>query len=79
VDYKLDGRIVTHFPDTEDLEKVEPVYITLPGWMCDTTKIKNIADLPENAKNYIRKIEELVGTTIAYVGVGPNREDLAIR
>ncbi len=79
VDYKLDGKTVAGFPDTEDLERVEPVYITLPGWMSDTTKIRRIADLPENARNYIKKIEELVGTTIAYVGVGPNREDLAVK
>ena len=79
VDYKLDGELVKDFPNTEDLERVEPVYITLPGWLSDTTKIRRLEDLPENAKKYIKTIEDLVGTTIAYVGVGPNREDLAIR
>ncbi|WP_373484545.1 adenylosuccinate synthase [Acetobacterium sp.] len=79
VDYQLDGQLVTSFPNTEDLERVEPVYITLPGWMSDTTGIRRLEDLPENAKKYIKTIEDLVGTTIAYVGVGPNREDLAIR
>lgn len=79
VDYQLDGELVKSFPSTEDLERVEPVYITLPGWMSDTTKIRRLEDLPENAKKYIKTIEDLVGTTIAYVGVGPNREDLAIR
>lgn len=79
VDYKLDGALIKDFPNTEDLERVEPVYITLPGWMSDTTGIRRLEDLPENAKKYIKTIEDLVGTTIAYVGVGPNREDLAIR
>ena len=79
VDYKLDGKIIREFPNTEDLERVEPVYITLPGWLSDTSKIRRIDDLPENAKKYIKTIEDLVGTTVAYVGVGPNREDLAIR
>lgn len=79
VDYKLDGVLVKGFPNTEDLERVEPVYLTLPGWLSDTTKIRRLADLPKNAKKYIKTIEDLVGTTIAYVGVGPNREDLAIR
>ncbi|MBC3889246.1 adenylosuccinate synthase [Acetobacterium paludosum] len=79
VDYKLDGKIIKEFPNTEDLERVEPIYITLPGWLSDTSKIRRIEDLPENAKKYIKTIEDLVGTTIAYVGVGPNREDLAIR
>lgn len=79
VDYQLDGELVKSFPSTEDLGRVEPVYITVPGWMSDTTKIRRLEDLPENAKKYIKTIEDLVGTTIAYVGVGPNREDLAIR
>jgi len=79
VDYKLDGKIIKEFPNTEDLERVEPIYITLQGWLSDTSKIRRIEDLPENAKKYIKTIEDLVGTTIAYVGVGPNREDLAIR
>ncbi|AFA47003.1 adenylosuccinate synthase [Acetobacterium woodii] len=79
VDYKLDGKLIKEFPNTEDLEKVEPVYITLPGWLSDTTKIRRLDDLPDNAKKYIKTIEDLVGTTVAYVGVGPDREDLAIR
>ncbi|MGL4605980.1 MAG: adenylosuccinate synthase [Eubacteriaceae bacterium] len=78
VDYQLDGKLIKGFPDTQDLEKVTPVYITLPGWMSDTTGIRKIEELPENAKKYLNKIEELVGTKVAYVGVGPNREDLAI-
>lgn len=79
VDYLLDGKTVVGFPNTEDLERVEPVYITVPGWMSDTRKVRRLADLPDNAKKYIKIIEDLVGVTIAYVGVGPNREDLAIR
>jgi adenylosuccinate synthase len=79
VDYKLDGKIINEFPNTEDLERVEPIYITVPGWLSDTTKIRKIDQLPENAKKYLKTIEDLVGTTIKYVGVGPNREDLAIR
>lgn len=79
VDYKLGGKVISYFPDTKELGKVEPVYLTLPGWLSDTTKVRKIEDLPENAKLYIETIEKLVGTTIAYVGVGPNRDDLAIR
>lgn len=79
VDYKLDGKLIKEFPNTEDLEKVEPVYLTLPGWLSDTTKIRRLDDLPDNAKKYIKTIEDLVGTTVVYVGVGPDREDLAIR
>lgn len=78
VAYELDGEVIDYFPNTEELERVKPVYKTLPGWMCSTKDIRRIEDLPENAKNYIKTIEDLVGTTVGYVGVGPDREELAI-
>lgn len=78
VAYELDGEVIDYFPNTEDLERVKPVYETLPGWMCSTKEIRRLEDLPENAKKYIKTIEELVGTTVGYVGVGPDREELAV-
>lgn len=78
VAYELDGEVIDYFPDTEELERVKPVYETLPGWMCSTKEIRRLEDLPENAKKYIKTIEELVGTTVGYVGVGPDREELAV-
>lgn len=78
VAYELDGEVIDYFPNTEELERVKPVYETLPGWMCSTKEIRKLEDLPENAKKYIKTIEELVGTTIGYVGVGPDREELAV-
>lgn len=78
VAYELDGEVIDYFPNTEELERVKPVYETLPGWMCSTKEIRKIEDLPENAKKYIKTIEELVGTTVGYVGVGPDREELAV-
>lgn len=77
--YELDGKELDHYPNTDELELVTPIYETLPGWMEDTTKIRKLEDLPENAKNYIRRIEELTGTNIAYVGVGPGREEIATK
>ena len=78
VAYELDGEVIDYFPNTEELERVKPVYETLPGWMCSTKEIRKLEDLPENAKKYIKTIEELVGTTVGYVGVGPDREELAV-
>lgn len=78
VAYELDGEVIDYFPNTEELERVKPVYETLPGWMCSTKEIRRLEDLPENAKKYIKTIEELVGTTVGYVGVGPDREELAV-
>lgn len=76
--YTLDGEAIDHMPTTDELERVEPVYETLPGWKCSTREIRNIEDLPENAKAYIRRIEELTGAPVCYVGVGPDREELAV-
>jgi adenylosuccinate synthase len=77
VAYKLDGKVIDYMPSTRELERVECVYKTIPGWLCDTTKIRKISELPENALNYIRLIEDTVKVPVKYVGVGPEREQLA--
>lgn len=77
--YKLDGRKIDHFPNTDDLERVEPIYEELPGWKTSTRNIRKIDDLPENAKNYIKFIEDRIGAPINYVGVGADREEIATR
>lgn len=78
VAYELNGEVIDYLPGTEDLERVVPVYETLPGWQTPTKDVRRLEDLPENAKNYIKFIEDHVGTTVGYVGVGPNREELAV-
>lgn len=45
----------------EDLCRLEVEYLTLPGWKSDTSGARNFSELPQNAQNYVRKIEELVG------------------
>jgi hypothetical protein len=45
----------------EDLCRVKVEYLTLPGWKTDTSGARKFADLPQNAQNYVHKIEELVG------------------
>lgn len=79
VTYKLDGKEIDFMPNARQLERVEPVYVTVKGWNCDTTKIHSYDALPENAKAYIKLIEDTVGAKIKYVGVGPAREDLIVR
>ncbi len=72
--YKLDGKIITTPPATiEDYEKIEPIYIEVPGWQCSTYGIKTLSSLPENAKNYINKIKELTKTNIDIISTGPDR------
>ncbi len=74
VAYKLDGEFIDYIPSSyEDYERCEPVYIELDGFEEDITKVKDFNDLPKNAKNYLRKIEELVGVEIGMFSVGPDR------
>lgn len=73
--YELDGKTIYHYPASlKQLSKCKPVYEMLPGWKEDITHIKKLEDLPVNARNYIKKIEELVGVRISTFSVGPDRE-----
>ncbi|THG20620.1 hypothetical protein TEA_013772 [Camellia sinensis var. sinensis] len=51
-------------------------YEVLPGWQCDISKVRNYSDLPKAAREYVERIEELVGIPIHYIGVGPGRDAL---
>lgn len=78
--YKMGDKIINNFPASlEDLAKCEPVYEELDGWHEDITKVENFDDLPENAKKYIARIEELIDVNIDLVSVGPNRTQTIIR
>ncbi|MFV0440089.1 MAG: adenylosuccinate synthase [Lachnospirales bacterium] len=73
--YTLNGKEIKEIPASiTDYEKCEPVYIELDGWSEDITKVKSFSELPTNAQNYLRKIEELIGLPINIFSVGPDRE-----
>jgi adenylosuccinate synthase len=70
--YELDGaRLDT--PPYDDLERVTPVYETLPGWTEDLSKCGTIDELPENARRYVKRIEELAECRVGMVGIGADR------
>lgn len=79
--YKLpNGKTTTSFPaDIPTLEKVEVIYETLPGWMCDIAKVRSWDELPENAKKYVLRVEELSGIECKFIGVGPGRDAMVIK
>lgn len=80
VGYKLDGEEIKGMPALEkDLSRVEPIYETLPGWNEDLTKVTSFEQLPENAKNYIKFIEEHTGVAVEIVSVGPDRKQTMVR
>ncbi len=75
--YEIDGKRLETFPDDAgELEQVEPVYETLPGWCVPTTGARSWADLPWNARSYLRHLQELVGVPIWYISVGTDREQV---
>lgn len=77
VAYRLDGQTLDIPPATaRDLERVEPVYETLPGWREDIGAARQAADLPEAARAYIRRIAALCETPVFIVSVGPERDQL---
>lgn len=78
--YDHDGRTVENFPaDLDLLAECKPIYKEVPGWCCDITGCRSYDELPENAKRYIREIEELTGVPVKCVSVGPDRDQTIIR
>jgi len=79
VAYKHDGVEDMEFScSPEFIEKCEPVYEEFEGNFGDISHIKNREDLPENAKKYLNRIEELVGAPIKFIGVGAGRDELIV-
>lgn len=75
VGYEIDGRRVEDFPASlRDLQRAVPVYEEHPGWDADLTGVTSPEQLPEAARNYIRRIEELAGVAVVRTSVGPSRE-----
>lgn len=61
--------------DAHWLEHCEPVYIEMEGWQQSIRLVRRFADLPGQAQAYVRKVEELVGVSVRYISVGPERYD----
>jgi adenylosuccinate synthase len=77
--YKLDGKEVDTPPAGADsFARCEPVYMELPGWHESTVGAKSIDDLPQNARDYLARIEQLCKTPVDIVSTGPDREETII-
>ncbi len=73
------GKIYENYPTMLSLHKyLEPVYEVYPGWKTDISQIKEYEKLPKNAKNYLKRIEDLIGVPISIISVGPDREQTII-
>ena len=77
--YEYNGEIIHDFPASiKILKGCKPVLETLPGWSEDISEVRKIDDLPQNAKNYLSRIEELTETPINIISVGPGRDQTII-
>ncbi|MPQ43305.1 adenylosuccinate synthase [Clostridium tarantellae] len=75
VGYELNGKVIDYFPASlEDLAKCKPVYEEFEGWEDEVANARSYEELPDNAKKYLKKIEEFTGTKVSIVGVGPKRD-----
>jgi adenylosuccinate synthase len=78
--YELDGKTLAAPPATADeLARCRPVYLDLPGWQETSMGATSFAALPEGARSYLAKIEELSGLPIDVISTGPDRKQTIIR
>jgi adenylosuccinate synthase len=77
--YEIDGRRTTTFPShVDDLRRAAPVYESLPGWKEEVTACRTMAELPTNARAYLRRISELADHPIEIVSVGRERDQTIV-
>lgn len=80
VGYKLDGKDIDYFPSSvAALDRCQPVYEELPGWMADTTHIRVYEQLPLHAREYISRLEDFICCPASVVCVGPERDQAIFR
>ena len=72
--YKVDGIETDHLPYDITFATIEPVYVELPGWKTDLTKLKDEAELPQELLHYISFIENQTGIPVSVVSIGPDRK-----
>jgi adenylosuccinate synthase len=80
VGYEIDGKPISGLPVIVDrFAKCTPVYEELPGWQASTVGITEYGELPVNARDYLKRIEELAAVPIDIVSTGPDREQTIIK
>ena len=80
VAYEIDGVRVDDMPQSQsDMHHAKPIYEFFPGWEEDISQCRTFEELPANAQAYILKLEELSGTRISSIGVGPGRDQTIVR
>ena len=78
--YRLDGKLLDGMPvSADELERCEPVYEDMPGWAEKTASVTRYEDLPQAARDYIERLEKLVGVEAHMISTGPERTENIVR
>ena len=76
IQYELNGKKIDYLPSaSEDQFNIKPIYKSFPGWKSKTQGIREIRDLPDNAKKYIHALEDFIGAKISSISTSPERDD----
>lgn len=79
VGYELNGKVIDYFPASlEDLALCKPIYEEFDGWDLSVEVARTYEELPDNAKIYLKRIEELTDTKVSIVSVGPRRDQTIV-
>jgi adenylosuccinate synthase len=79
VAYEIGDQRVTTLPATmSDTARAKPIFEELPGWQQDVSDVRHLGDLPTDAQNYVRRVEELLGARIDMISVGPERSQAIV-
>lgn len=77
VGYRLDGEVFDSMPaDLERIDRVQPIYETLPGWRAPLGDARRLADVPPAARAYLDRLQDLAHAPIRYVSVGTRRDQI---
>jgi len=80
VAYEVDGVRHDEMPMSQsDIHHAKPIYEEMPGWWEDISEARALEELPQNAQNYVLRLEELSGAFISCIGVGPGRDETIVR
>jgi len=79
VAYEIDGKRVEELPASQsDFHHAKPIYEYLPGWKENISKARSVADLPNNAQEYVKFLEKISGAPMSAIGVGPGRDETIV-
>jgi adenylosuccinate synthase len=79
VAYDVDGTRHEELPASQtDFHHAKPIYEYLPGWKEDISKARTLSDLPKNAQDYVKYLEEISGAPMSAIGVGPGRDETIV-